>query len=140
MPFVVFRRDLREYGTSSEVGAVSFDAEGFSRVGRDQDRGRRHIPLELIKGGLFGGLPMPLGVVPGEVEEGSGVLGEVFNKLPIEVGEAQEGLHLLLIRRGGPFRNSSHFDRVHRDGVVGYDYPEVLNRRPFELAFVWPKV
>ena len=51
MPFVIFRRDLGEYGTSSEVGAIGFDAKGFGRVRRDEDQGRRHIPLEFIKGG-----------------------------------------------------------------------------------------
>ena len=31
---------------------------------------RRNIPFEFIKGGLFVGAEAPLGIVPGEVEEG----------------------------------------------------------------------
>ena len=83
---------------------------------------------------------MPLGVIPGDVEEGAGVLGEVFNEPPVEVGEAPEGLHLFLVCWGRPFCNSGHLDQVHSNGVVGYDHSEVLNCCLFKLAFVQSKV
>ena len=45
VPLFVFRRYLGEDRTRRNVGTVSFDAEGFGRVGRDEDRSRSDTSL-----------------------------------------------------------------------------------------------
>ena len=48
--FLIDRRDLGQDGTGSKVRAVSLDAEGFSRVRRDKNRGRGDAVLEAVEG------------------------------------------------------------------------------------------
>ena len=83
---------------------------------------------------------MPLGVILSQVEEGMGMLRKVFAEPLVEISEAQEGLHLLLVRWGWPFCDSGNFDQVHRDGVVRYDHSEVFDRHFFEFTLVRPEV
>ena len=64
------------------------------------------------------------------------MFGEVLDEALVEIGEAQEGLHLFLVHRSGPFCNTCDLDRVHRNGVVGDDHSEVLNRSLLEFALV----
>jgi len=84
--------------------------------------------------------PIPFAVVPGQVEERAGVFGEVLDKPAVKVSEPEEGLYLLLVGWGRPLCNARHFDRVHSDGVMGDDDPEVFNCGPFKFALVWPKI
>ena len=65
---------------------------------------------------------------------------EVFDEPSIEVGEPEEGLHLLLVRRSRPFGDTGNLDWIHRDGVMGDDDSEVLNRGFLEFAFVRAEV
>ena len=65
---------------------------------------------------------------------------EVFDEPSIEVGESEEGLHLLLVRRSGPLGDAGNLDLIHRDGVVGDDDSEVFDRSLLEFAVVGTEV
>jgi len=73
VPLFVFREHLGEDGTRCKVGAVGFNAEGFGRVGRDEDQGRSDTSLQPSECGVLGFSPAPTRVVSGQVEEGAGV-------------------------------------------------------------------
>ena len=90
MPFLINWGNLGEDGSGCVIRAVSFDAEGSRRVGRDEDGSRSDATFESIEGRLLGRLPMPLGVVLGQVKEGSHVLREALDETAVEVGEAKE--------------------------------------------------
>ena len=90
--------------------------------------------------GSLGFFPAPAGVVSGQIEERAGVFREVLDEPSIEVGESEEGLYLLLVRRSGPLGDTGNLDWIHRDGVVGDDDSEVLNRGFLEFAFVGTEV
>ena len=102
MPLLVFRRYLGEDGARGKVGAVSFDAEGLGRVRRDENRSGGDTLFQPGKSGSLGFFPVPAGVVSGQIEERAGVFQEVLDEPSIEVGEPEEGLHLLLVCRSGP--------------------------------------
>src|SRR6266508_1202715 len=65
---------------------------------------------------------------------------KVLNKPPIEVGEAQEGLYLLLVCRSRPFGNASNLDWIHCNGVMGDDHSEILDCGLLKLALVRAEV
>ena len=97
MPFFVFRGYLGEDSARGKVGAVSFDAEGLGRVGRDENRSGGDTLFQPVKSGSLSFFPAPAGVVSGQ----------------IEVGEPKEGLHLLLVRRSGPLGDTGNLDWIH---------------------------
>jgi len=68
------------------------------------------------------------------------VFREVSDEPSVEVGESEEGLHFLLVRRSGPLGNASDLDQVHHNGVVRDNYSEVLDRGFVEFAFVGTEV
>jgi len=134
VPLFVFWGHLGEDHTRCKVGAVSFNAEGFGWVGRYEDQSGGDTSLQPSECDALSFSPVPTGIVSGQVEERAGVFREVSNEPSVEVGEPEEGLHFLLIRRSGPLSNASDLDRVHRDGVVRDDHSEVLNCGFLELA------
>jgi len=69
----VFRGYLGEDCTCRKVRAVSFDAEGFGQVGRDEDWSRSDTSLQPSECGVLGFPPAPTGIVLGQVEERAGV-------------------------------------------------------------------
>ena len=140
VPLFVFRGYLGEDCTRCKVGTVGFNAEGFGRVGRDEDRSRSDISLQPSECSAFSFSPAPTGIVLGQVEERAGVLREVSDELSVEVGESEEGLHFLFIRRSGPLGNPSDLDWVHCDGVVRDDHSEVLDRGLLKLTLVGTEV
>jgi len=113
VPLLVFRRHLGEDGARGKVGAVGFDAEGLGRVGRDENRSGGDTLFQPGKGGLLSLFPAPAGVVPGQIEERAGVFREVFDEPSIEVGEPEEGLHLLLVRWSRPLGDTGNLDWIH---------------------------
>jgi len=113
VPLLVFRRHLGEDSTRGKVGAVSFDAEGLGRVGRDENQSRGDTLFQPGESGLLSFFPAPAGVVSGQIEERVGVFREVFDEPSVEVGELEEGLHLLLVRRSGPLGDTGNLDWIH---------------------------
>jgi len=140
VPPFIFRRYLGEDRTRRKVGTVGFDAEGFGRVGRDEDRSGSDTSLQPSECGALGLSPAPAGIVSGQVEERAGVLQEVSDKLSVEVGESEEGLHFLFIRQSGPLGDTSDLDRVHHNGIVRDNHSEVLDCGFLELALVGTEV
>ena len=140
VPLLVFRGYLGEDCTCRKVGAVSFNMEGFGRVRRNEDQSGSDTSLQPSECGVLGFSPTPTGIVSGQIEERAGVFREVFDEPSIEVGEPEEGLHLLLVRRSGPLGDTGNLDWIHRDGVVGDDDSEVFDRGFLEFAFVGTEV
>ena len=60
--------------------------------------------------------------------------------MPVEVGKAEKGLHLLLICWSGPFGDASNLDRIYCDGVVGDDHSEVFDSGFLKLTFIRSEV
>jgi hypothetical protein len=58
----------------------------------------------------------------------------------VEVGEAQEGLNLLLVARSWPLRYSGNFHGVHLHLSMGDDKSEVFNLGFRKLALVMSEV
>jgi len=96
-----------------KVGAVGFDVEGLGRVGRDENRSEGDTLFQPGESGLLSFFPAPAGVISGQIEERAGVFREVFDEPSIEVGEPEEGLHLLLVRRSGPLGDTGNLDWIH---------------------------
>jgi len=69
--------------------------------------------LESVEGSSFDSTPAPPCVIPSQIEEWANVFREALDEPPIEVGESQEGLHLLLVYWGRPVFNTSNLDQVH---------------------------
>jgi len=65
VPLFVFQRYLGEDRTRHKVGAVSFDAEAFGWVGRNEDRSGSDTSLQPSECGALGFPPAPTGIVSG---------------------------------------------------------------------------
>src|SRR6266436_4117968 len=78
----------------------------------------------------------PLGLAS-ECVEGAGNIGEVVDKLLIEVHKAKEGLDLLDLHWGQPFHNSTDFHWIHSHMVFQDDQSKVFNLLLLKLAFLW---
>jgi len=140
VPLFIFRGYLGEDRTCCKVGAVSFDAERFGRVGRNEDRGGSDTSLQPSERSALSFTPAPTGIVSGQVEEQAGVFRKVSDELSVEVGESEEGLHFLLIHQSGPLGDASNLDQVHRNRVVRNDHSEILDRGFLKLALVGTEV
>src|ERR1700678_1193046 len=106
MPFVIFRRFLRKYGSGSKVRTICLYTERTGILRKKKDGCRSDLVLEDGEGSLFIGIPFPNWLFFGKIKERSGVMGESLNEPSIEVREAKKQLPLLLIRRNGPFGNA----------------------------------
>jgi len=73
VPLFVFQGYLGEDCTRCKVRAVSFDAEGLGRVGRDEDWSRSDTSLQSSECGALGFTPVPTRIVSGQVKEQVGV-------------------------------------------------------------------
>ena len=91
--------------------------------------------LELVKGLLISGSPIPAVVFLGEVEEGAGNCGVVGDELTIEVSETKEGSYILDFGRGWPGGNSIKLDQVHGKLTRFHNHSKVFNLRDIKLAF-----
>ena len=65
---------------------------------------------------------------------------EITDETAVEVAEADERLHLFDIARFRPLGDSTDLDRVHTDVSLSDHQPQVLDRRPLELALLWLQV
>src|ERR1700753_1253033 len=131
---------LREHGAGCEVRACCFQAIRPSRVREYQHWLGGHLVLQRLEGGDFGFPPNPPDILLREVEERPRDVGEPTDESPVEVDEAQELLYILPVHRCRPGSDPGDLHRVHPDGVVRDDNPEVLNRRLLKLAFLRPEV
>ena len=109
MPLVVFRRLLLEDCSSSEVGAVSFNTERSGLVWKYQNRSGDHAISDGRKSRFLCFPPPPCGVLPRKVKHWASKVRETLEEAALEVGEAQEGLNLLLVARSWLYVLGSHF-------------------------------
>src|SRR5258708_20245172 len=123
--------------SSCKVGGVAFKVEATRLGGEGEDGGRGDGLLQGIEHLLLSWAPdPPLGLV-GEGIEGASNIGEVTDKLPIEVHKAKEGLDLLDLHWGWPLHDSMDLHWIHTDVVLQNDQSKVLDLLLLELAFLW---
>ena len=139
MPLVILGRLLRKYCSSSEVQTVCFYTERMRVLWKGEDWCGSDLFFEDGKGGLFVGTPFPNCIDFGKIKDRPSMMGEILNKPLVEVSEAQEQLHLILVGWNRSFGNSSYFDRIHVDEIVRDDNPKILYLCVLELAFMWFK-
>ncbi|KAF8192860.1 hypothetical protein K438DRAFT_1829820 [Mycena galopus ATCC 62051] len=118
---------LRQDGPGGIVGAVRLDSVQTRFDREDQDGLRGHHILEGLESSSCGAGPGPRYALLREVEEGLRNVRERLDEPPVEVCEAKELLHVLLVLRGGPGGDSGDLDWVHLDVVVQDDDAEVLD-------------
>jgi len=71
-------------------GGVGGDGEGCREVREMEDWFRQEKGFKGVEGGLASGGPVPLEVLFGEVDEGTGDIGVVGDESTIKIGEAKE--------------------------------------------------
>ncbi|KAG6869907.1 hypothetical protein C0992_001608 [Termitomyces sp. T32_za158] len=77
-------------------------------VGEDEDGLGGDGGLEGVKSALLCASSGPSYIFSGEVKQRPRVMGEVLDEPPIEVGEPQEGLYLLLVPGLRPLGHAGH--------------------------------
>jgi hypothetical protein len=140
VPLAIFARLLREYGASGYSRSISFEAVGEITVWKGENGSGRNKTFEHHKGVFLGQTPDEPNVLHGEIEQGASMLREVWDELSVEVDKTNEGLDLLFVGRGRPFRYTSYLHWVHFDLVVQDDNAEVFNASFFELALLVSEV
>ncbi|KAG5639972.1 hypothetical protein DXG03_002055, partial [Asterophora parasitica] len=105
VPLPILQQFLREDSLCSKVRQVGFDAEGVVIIREHKDGvGCDHL-LQAGNGGLLGLLQALHHILSHEV-----TVREILYEATIEVGETQEGLHLLLVLQHWPVCYTSHLD------------------------------
>src|SRR5260221_6937982 len=128
---------LGEYCSGHKVGGIAFKVEA-TRLGREgEDRGGGDSLLQGIECLLLRQTPDPPLGLASECIEGVGNIGEVTDKLPIEVHKAKEGLDLLDLHWGQPFCDSTDLHQIHSHMVFRDDQSEVFDLLLLKLAFLW---
>src|SRR5258708_40111657 len=127
---------LGEYHSSCKVGGIAFEAEatGLGREGEDEGGGDGL--LQGIEHLLLRWTPDPPLGLASECIEGAGDIGEVTDKLPIEVHKAKEGLDLLDLHWGWPLCNSTDLHQIHSNMVFQDDQSKVFDLLLLKLAFL----
>src|ERR1700678_2571211 len=77
MPFVIFRRFLRKYGSSSKVQTICFYTKWTGIFQKKKDRCRSDLVLKDGKSSLFVGIPFPNCIFLGKVKERAGMMGKM---------------------------------------------------------------
>ena len=80
-----------------------------------------------IKGGLTRRRPIPSQVLLREVDERASDVRVAGNELSIEVGEAEEGMHIFDFSQGGPACNAVELNRIHGQLSWLDDHPKIFN-------------
>jgi len=110
---IAIRVSLEEYSSGRGFRGVGGDGERCGEIREMEDWFRQEKGLEGVEGVLAGRGPVPLEVLFGEVNEGTGNVGIVGDESAVEVGEAKERAYVLDFCGGWPFGNSVEFDGVH---------------------------
>ena len=93
--------------------SIGGDGEGGGEVRKVKDGFQEEKVFQGIEGRLTQGGPIPGEVLLGEVNEGTGDVGVVRDKVSVEVGKAEEGVNVLYFGGGRPARDTVEFNRVH---------------------------
>src|SRR5258708_13173883 len=122
--------------SSCKVGGITFKVEAARLRWEGEDGGRGDDLLQGIESLLFGWAPGPLLGFVGECIEGASDIGEVADKLLIEVHKAKGGLDLLDLHWGWPLCDPTDLCWIHGSTVFQDDQSEVLNLLLLELTFL----
>ena len=104
---------LEEDSSGRILRSIGGNGEGSGQVGKVEDGFREEKAFEGVERGLAQGGPIPSEVLFGEVNEGTGDIGVVRDKAPVEVGETEEGANILYFGGGGPACNTVELNGVH---------------------------
>ena len=126
---------LEKDGVRSILQGVSGNGKGFDEVWEVEDGARQEELFELIKGSLASGSPVPTIVFLSEVEEGVDDSGVVRYEPSVEVGKAQEGLHVLDFGESRPGSDAIKFDWVYSKLTRFHNHSKVFNFWDVKLAF-----
>jgi hypothetical protein len=132
----ICERLLLEDRSSSKVGVVSFNSERSGLVWKYQNRRGDHAISDSLKSRFFRFPPLPCGVLLHKVEHWASEVQEAPDEVTVEIGEAQEGLNLLLVAWSWPLRYSGNFHGVHLCLSGGDDKSKVFNPCLCKLALV----
>jgi len=101
-----------------------------------EDWFRQEKGFKRVEGSLTGRSPVPLKVLFGEVDEGTGDIGVVRDESTVEVGKAEERTYVLDFCRSRPFGNSVEFDGIHGELAWFNDHSKVFHLVGGEFAFL----
>jgi len=117
---------LEENSSRCRFRGVGGDGEGCGEVREMENGFRQEKGFKGVKGSLTSGSPVPLKVLFGEVDEGTGDIGVVGDESTVEVGEAKERVYIFDFCGGWPFGNPIEFDGVHGELTRFDDHSEVF--------------
>ena len=80
--------------------------------------------------------PLELGILPSESSKGDYHVGEIDNKMLVEICKSEKGLDLFQVQRDGPITNSSCFRNVHRNACGGDHESEEFDRMSMKEGFL----
>jgi len=123
---IAIRVGLEEDPSGCVFRGVSGNGEGCREIREMEDWFCQEEGFKGVERGLASGGPVPLKVLFGEVDEGTGDVGVVRNKSPVEVGEAKEQVYILDFGGGWLFGNSVKFDGIHGELARFDNHSEVF--------------
>jgi len=126
---------LKENSSGCIFRGVGGDGEGCGEVREVEDWFGQEKGFKGVEGSLASGGPVPLEVLFGEIDEGTGDIGVVGDESTVKIGKAEEGAYILDFSGGWPFGNSVEFDGVHGELSWFNDHSEVFYLVSGKLAF-----
>ena len=109
---------------------------GTGVLRKDEDWGRHDQLLQFVEGYLFRLFPFPSNVLLGEVKQGVGMVGEVFDEPAVKVDKSNKRLNLLLVLWCWPFYYTRNLDQIHLHLAFQHNNSEVLYLPPLKLTFL----
>ena len=118
---------LKEDCAGGILRGVHGDGKGFGKIKKVKDKVRKEESFQSVKGLLTSRGPISAIVLFCKVKEGKSDSGIVRDESMVEIGEAQEGLHVFDLGWGGPGSDVIEFDWVHGELTGSYNHPKVFN-------------
>ena len=81
-------------------------------------------------------LPLKLGILPSESGKQDYCVGEIDNKMSVEICESEKGLDLFQVQRNWPITNSFCFCNIHRNACGGDHKSEEFNGMSMKKGFL----
>ena len=80
--------------------------------------------------------PLELGILPSESSKWDYCVGEIDNKMSVEICKSEKGLDLFQVRRDWPIANSFRFHNVHRNACGRDHESEEFDRMSMKERFL----
>jgi len=133
---IAIRVSLEEYSSRCIFRGVGGDGEGCGEIWEMEDWFRQEKGFKRVEGSLTSGSPVPLKILFGEVDEGTGDIGVVRDESTVEVGKAEEGAYVLDFSGCWPFGNSIEFDGIHGELTWFDNHSKVFHLVSGEFALL----